>query len=153
MKKKSLGARLLRSQDELRQARHKEAVNAARGSGPLVNLDSNSQILVAQMFESARSRIAAIVELGIGRRDVRVILGKIEPSMSGSISSDAIDILSAACWPMTIPEGIQLSANPFYYEWVALTDWAKQEELTVEIEVETGEYIAETAFHVVAKPR
>lgn len=105
------------------------------------------------MFESARSRIAAIIKLGIGRRDVRVVLGKIEPSRSDSLSSEAIGILSDACWPMTIPEGIQLSANPFHYEWVALTDWATKEELTVEIQAEAGEYTANTAFHVVAKPR
>ena len=153
MKKKSLGAKLLRSLDEARQGRYQEAVDAAGGKGPLANLDSNSQALVAKMFESARRRIAEIINMGTGTADCYVVLGMVGPRTGMPLDSEAIRILSDACWPMTIPEGIQLSANPFHYEWEALTNWAAKDELTVQIRAELDKYLDKTVFHVVVMAR
>lgn len=153
MKKKSLGAKLRRSLDEARQGRYREAVDAAGGKGPLVNLDSNSQALVAKMFESARRRIAEIINMGTGTADCYVVLGIVGPGTGVPLDSEAIRILSDACWPMTIPEGIQLSANPFHYEWEALNNWAAKDELTVEIRAESDRHITRTVFHLAVTAR
>lgn len=77
----------------------------------------------------------------IETREVDVVLGTIEPGTRGPLDSEAICLPNDVCWPMTLPEGIQLSANPFHYEWNALTHWASKEDLSVEFR--TGSLLAQ----------
>ena len=153
MKQQSLGAALIRSQQALRQNFYFKAVAAAGGQGPNVQLDASSKALVAKMFDSAKKRIAKIIKLDVGTREVSVVLGTLGTQEGRPHGSKATCILSDACWPMTIPEGVQLSTNPFHREWARLTKWAVEEELTVEIRAKLHGHIAKTVFHLVVTAR
>jgi hypothetical protein len=112
-----LGATLQRAIDKLRESRHAEAAASGGHDRPTVELDSNSQALVADMFESARARIAKVITMRLGRNEVSVRIGLDGPGASQQPSSEAIRALRGACRPLTVAEGIQLAANPFRYEW------------------------------------
>lgn len=77
--KKSVGAKLRLAREKWRRARHEQALAAADGEGPTVQLDSDSRTLMAEMFRDARRRIAGIIDLKTGSAEVRVRLGRPRP--------------------------------------------------------------------------
>jgi hypothetical protein len=152
LNKETLGARLLRTHDEMRRQRYESAVELTVGSNPpATKVEPKDLRMVQKLLDSAKTRLGKCIKLGVPKAEV--ILGTDSEGFDASTkSAQGIEVLKAACWPMNILQGVLLADNPFHSCWQDLEQWAAGEELAVSLRAELDEFAARTVYHLVARP-